>query len=127
MKTKMKTIRDAYLLMVNNGKPFWGSLADAEIATVGAAIDELVELRTKETELSEAIVKWRAEAAALSRETGSVLTQLRREFGHGVESAWSMGAFTGPCAHGRDPYTRCDSCGEMDPREAFVATLREGK
>ena len=26
--------------------------------------------------------------------------------------------FIGPCVHGRDPYTRCDYCGNLTPREA---------
>ena len=31
--------------------------------------------------------------------------------------------FVGPCAHGRDPFTRCDTCGLMEPREASTLVL----
>lgn len=124
MKHDMKTIREALRVMRDNGKPFWGSLADKEIATVADAIDELEALRAKEAQLDAAIVKWVGEANALGKETGSALTQLRREFGPGITSPWSMGTFTGPCMHGRRPYTRCDTCGELEPRDAFIATLK---
>ena len=34
--------------------------------------------------------------------------------------AWDAGTFIGPCAHGRDPYTRCEEgCGALTPREAL--------
>lgn len=29
-----------------------------------------------------------------------------------------MSDFLGPCAHGRDPYGRCDICGDLEPAEA---------
>jgi hypothetical protein len=32
-----------------------------------------------------------------------------------------VGSFVGPCAHGRDPYTRCDVCEGLTPREAMEA------
>ena len=36
---------------------------------------------------------------------------------HGTE------AFIGPCAHGRDPWDRCETCGEGDAFDAAVAAL----
>lgn len=33
--------------------------------------------------------------------------------------------FIGPCAHGRDPYERCDVCVELTPGEAEVIALKE--
>jgi hypothetical protein len=32
--------------------------------------------------------------------------------------------FIGPCVHGRDPYTRCDTCGELTPEEAKKRATR---
>lgn len=26
--------------------------------------------------------------------------------------------FTGPCVHGRDPFTRCEACGDLEPIDA---------
>jgi len=131
MKHDMKKIREAMYRMhdhaVNNGPPYMRIPADpsndADLILL-AAIDEPEALRAKEAELNDAVVKWLSEANALSMETGGPLTEIRRAFGPGVNSAWSMGSFAGPCAHGRDPYTRCDTCGEMEPREAFVAALK---
>lgn len=33
--------------------------------------------------------------------------------------------FIGPCAHGRDPYTRCDTCGLLDDYVAAQLAERE--
>lgn len=93
---------------------------DAETARANAAERALAK---KTKQLDEAILKWLAEANALGRETGSVLTEMRRAFGPGVTSAWSMGVFSGPCLHGRAPYTRCDECEGLEPREAFIKSL----
>lgn len=38
---------------------------------------------------------------------------------------WSAGTFVGPCAHDRDPYTRCEDCEELSPREALIKTVAE--
>lgn len=36
--------------------------------------------------------------------------------------------FIGPCLHGRDPYTRCDTCGELSPEDAErLATSEESE
>lgn len=80
---------------------------------------------TKLKQLDEAILKWLGEANALSLETGTALTEIRRAFGPGILSAWNMGTFVGPCAHGSDPYTRCDDCELLEPREAFVKALMQ--
>lgn len=59
-----------------------------------------------------------AEAAAAKRERDAAL------FSRKIDAEWSLGSFMGPCSHGRAPYTRCDHCDGLEPREAFAATVR---
>ncbi len=35
------------------------------------------------------------------------------------------GAWIGPCIHGRDPYDRCDACGELTPQQAKAVAEAE--
>ena len=35
--------------------------------------------------------------------------------------------FSGPCAHGRVPYTRCDECGELPPEQARAKAALEAE
>ena len=52
--------------------------------------------------------------------------QLKKELtGQIIHTNWGIGDFYGPCAHGRDPYTRCDDCGDLEPRQALVRTIAE--
>lgn len=45
-------------------------------------------------------------------------------FKKAIDQSWGVGNFYGPCAHGRDPYTRCDEgCGDLEPRAALVRTI----
>jgi len=36
----------------------------------------------------------------------------------GIEAGWC-----GPCAHGRDPYTRCDECSSLDLPELVLKSV----
>ena len=55
----------------------------------------------------------------------AVITKLVEEiewlrFSRAVKPEWEVGTFFGPCAHGRDPYTRCEEgCENLTPREAL--------
>lgn len=40
-----------------------------------------------------------------------------------ISKLWGAGDFCGPCAHGRDPYTRCDECEDLTPRQALERAL----
>ena len=35
--------------------------------------------------------------------------------------------FVGPCAHGRDPFTRCDICGDMSAEDAKALAEEEAR
>jgi len=116
MKHDMKKIREALAIV--------SIFACKEECVLLDAIDELEALRAKEAALNDAIDTGTERAADLGQGSTRLLTQrigLREPF---HDSAWSMGSFAGPCAHGRDPYTRCDTCGDLEPREAFVAALK---
>lgn len=49
--------------------------------------------------------------------------ELRKQVTKALEENWAVGPFIGPCPHGRDPYTRCDTCGVLEPREAYKASI----
>ncbi len=94
---------------------------------------ELAELRREKNEkfkdLEAAVHKYLVEAHAIGGQQSKIsqnLVELRKAFGPPIATAWAMGTFFGPCSHGRDPYTRCDTCGDMEPFEAKMAVRNIG-
>jgi hypothetical protein len=66
--------------------------------------------------------------AAALRELGPMVTKLAATEAALADARKRLGegeGFIGPCAHGRDPYDRCDLCGGLAPHVAAVAAERE--
>lgn len=91
--------------------------------------------KATQLEMLEALTEWRAfeaqaeidgsAACAWAFELGRTMptNEITHWLASAVGNGWSVGDFTGPCEHGRDPYTRCDYCEDLSPRAAFVRLI----
>lgn len=59
--------------------------------------------------------------AAFGRELQQALTRIANLETEKALAVAAASDFYGPCAHGRDPYTRCHTCGNLTPTQAMVA------
>jgi hypothetical protein len=101
------------------------------------APDEVDALRsslgTRTRQLDAAVADWEHASGRWDAYREAAM-RLARKFEHArmaqwvrseVLPGWSMGDFIGPCAHGRDPYERCeDGCDGLSPRDAFAESIR---
>ena len=80
--------------------------------------ERLVVERDSQATLAAAYLRERDAARAKLNEQ-----QAAHDLATSLHTEWSVN-FVGPCAHGRDPYTRCDYCGDLDPGQAFARVVR---
>lgn len=88
---------------------------------------EAKDLRGQLDDVSRMLDAANARGAALVVERDSLAATVEEYARNGwasvISKLWGAGDFCGPCAHGRDPYTRCDECEDLTPREALERVL----
>lgn len=142
LKAKLKRMREAFMHLApsiavlarddRHAPSTRSEMLEGEklmLASLTETLDIDKEDEEKFKDLDVAVQKFLAEAHAIGGQAmhdkiSKELHQLRKDFGPQIAIAWSMGHFYGPCLHGRDPYTRCDECGDLEPIDAWMKTQR---